>query len=237
MTGVTIHIVDDDGLVLEILAAFAEEAGYHVRTHLTAEAFLSEVVIEEAGCVVADVNLPGIDGLDLMRRVAARDPDLPVIVVSGAARVAPAVAALKGGAMDFLQKPVARAVFARSLADALDRRVARAAARCSRDQARNRARRLSGREWEVMRLITDGASNQACAGRLGISVRTVENHRARVMEKMGASSLSDLIRKVLALAEADRAQWEGQRVFKAADDNAYRRVRAEGGGETTPTPR
>ncbi len=200
MTGATIHIVDDDGRVLDILAAMAEDAGYRVRTHLSAEAFLRDVALEEAGCLVADVNLPGIDGLDLMGRVARRDPDLPVIVVSGAGRVAPAVAALKGGAVDFMQKPVERKAFVNALGDALHRRRQQNAARRIHDQTRDHASLLSDREWEVMGMITEGASNQETAKALGISVRTVENHRARVMEKMDARTLSDLVRMSLRLS-------------------------------------
>lgn len=207
VTLATVHIVEDDELVRDCLSAMAEDAGYTVRAHATAEAFLADTArvdpaLADAACVVVDVNLPGMDGLDLMGRIAGRDPDLPVIVVSGAAKVAPAVAAMKGGALDFIQKPVTRSAFARSLAEACDRRRSGVAARRDLALLRVRAERLSDREWSVMTLITEGAANHEAAARLGISVRTVENHRARVMDKMGASNLSELIRLALRLEGA-----------------------------------
>ncbi|MGA0601665.1 response regulator transcription factor [Caulobacter sp. KR2-114] len=199
----TIHIVDDDALVRECLADMAMDAGYAALTHATAEDFLADAEVASAGCVVVDLNLPGIDGLDLMDRIAGRDPDLPVIMVSGAGKVAQVVAALKGGAVDFIQKPVRAAAFAQSLAEAAKRRRQRADARDSLARLRERAQRLSHRERQVMALITDGLSNNAVAAALGISVRTVENHRARVMDKMGAANLTDLIRQTLRLGEGE----------------------------------
>lgn len=199
----TIHIVDDDAQVRACLADMAADAGYLPLTHATAEAFLAEAEVASAGCVVVDLNLPGIDGLDLMGRIAGRDPDLPVIMVSGAGLVAEAVAALKGGALDFIQKPVRPAAFARSLAEAAERRRQRAETRQTHALLLARAERLSHRERQVMTMITDGLSNNEAAAALGISARTVENHRARVMEKMGAANLSELIRQTLRLGEGE----------------------------------
>ena len=207
MTGATVHIVDGDVQVREALAAMAEHAGFLVRAHPTAEAFLAQAALDDAGCVVADVNLPGLDGLGLLERIGQCDTDLPVIVISGESRVAPAVAALKAGAVDFLQKPVGRGAFIRCLADALARRRRLAEQRRAVALAQRCADRLSERERDVMRLITAGASNQEAARRLGISVRTVENHRARVMEKMGATTLADLIRQALRLEDTAPARW------------------------------
>ncbi len=221
MTGATVHIVDDDGRARDALAAMAEHAGFLVRAHATAEAFLAQAALDDAGCVVADVNLPGLDGLGLLERIGRCDRDLPVIVISGEGRVAPAVAALKAGAVDFLQKPVDRAAFTRCLAEALARRHRLAELRQAVAMTQRRAERLSERERDVMRLITAGASNQEAARRLGISVRTVENHRARVMEKMGAATLSDLIRQALRLEDAAAVR----RVSPVAP-----------GGELTPSP-
>ncbi len=219
MTGATVHIVDDDGQVRDALAAMAEHAGFLVCAHATAEAFLAKAALNDAGCVVADVNLPGLDGLGLLERIGRCDTDLPVIVISGEGRVAPAVAALKAGAVDFLQKPVDRAAFTRCLADALARRRRLAEQRQAVALAQRRADRLSERERDVMRLITAGASNQEAASRLGISVRTVENHRARVMQKMNATTLADLIRQALRLEDVAPTRW------------------APAGGELTPSPR
>lgn len=199
----TIHIVDDDALVRECLADMAADAGYAALTHATAEDFLAEAEVASAGCVVVDLHLPGIDGLDLMDRIAGRDPDLPVIMVSGAGKVAHAVAALKGGALDFIQKPVRAAAFAQCLAEAAEHRRQRAQARETEAQVRARVERLSDRERQVMTLVADGLSNNEAATTLGISVRTVENHRARVMDKMGAANLSELIRLTLSLGEGE----------------------------------
>ncbi len=222
MTGATVHIVDDDGQVRDALAAMAEHAGFLVRAHATAEAFLAQAALDDAGCVVVDVNLPGLDGLGLLERIGQCDTDLPVIVISGESRVAPAVAALKAGAVDFLEKPVDRAAFTRCLADALARRRRLTEQRQAVALAQCRADRLSEREGDVMRLITAGASNQEAARRLGISVRTVENHRARVMEKMGATTLADLIRQALRLEDTAPARWASS---------------PPAGGELTPSPR
>lgn len=231
VSGATVHIVDDDDLVRDCLSAMAEDAGFSVRAHATAEAFLADtarndLTLSDAGCVVVDVNLPGMDGLDLMDRIAGRDPDLPVIVVSGAAKVAPAVTAMKNGALDFIQKPVTRTAFARCLAEACDRRRARADERRDLNLLRARAERLSDREWTVMALITEGAANHEAAARLGISVRTVENHRARVMDKMGASNLSELIRLALRLGDAPPGATPAGRVRGEVP-------RPEGEGETS----
>lgn len=222
----TVHIVDDDEMVRDCLADMAQDAGYPVRTHATAEAFLAAAALSDAGCVVVDVNLPGMDGLDLMDRIGGRDPDLPVIVVSGAGKVGPAVAAMKGGAFDFIQKPVTREAFARCLAAASDHRRARLAERRALERLQLLAARLSDREWAVMTLITAGASNHEAAARLGISVRTVENHRARVMEKMGASNLSELIRLALKLGVAPLGAQAPERA-RGADPGR------EGEGETS----
>ena len=199
----TIHIVDDDALVRECLADMAADAGFATLTYATAEDFLAEAEVAKAGCVVVDLHLPGIDGLDLMDRIAGRDPDLPVIMVSGAGKVSHAVAALKGGALDFIQKPVRAAAFARCLTEAAEQRRQRAEARAARARVRARAELLSERERQVMDLIADGLSNNEAAAALGISVRTVENHRARVMDKMGAANLSELIRQTLSLGEGE----------------------------------
>lgn len=198
----TVHIVDDDALVRECLADMAADAGYATLTHATAEAFLANAEVASACCVVVDLHLPGIDGLDLMDRIARRDPDLPVILVTGAGKVSHAVAALKGGALDFIQKPVRAATFARCLAEAAQQRRERARARETEARVRALVERLSERERQVMALVVEGLSNNEAAAALGISVRTVENHRARVMEKMGAANLSELIRQTLSLGEA-----------------------------------
>lgn len=210
----TVHIVDDDPVARDGLAAMAQDAGYPVRAHATAEAFLAALgkggaSLADAGCVVVDIHLPDMDGLDLMDQIAGRDPDLPVIVVGGAGKVAPAVAAMKGGALDFIEKPVTRDAFARCLTEAGDRRRARVVERRVLDRLRERASRLSHRERSVMALIADGAANHEAAARLGISVRTVENHRARVMDKMGASNLSELIRLTLKLDAGLGREGEG----------------------------
>jgi two-component system response regulator FixJ len=200
VSGLAVHIVEDDAQVAQSLALAARTAGYDCVIHDSAESFLAIGGAQHAACLVADLCLPGLSGLDLLRAVHETSPDLPVVMVSGHGDVATAVAALKAGAADFLAKPFDAAAFLASLAEAMERSARLALDRRAHEEVRERLERLTGREHEVMELIVGGFSNAEAASRLGISVRTVENHRARIMEKMAAQGLSHLIRMALRLA-------------------------------------
>jgi len=198
MSAPLVHIVDDDPAIRDSLAMLVESAGLAAIAYPDAETFLA-AEIGAPGCVVADVRMPGMSGIDLLRVMRARGIDLPLIVISGHADVAMAVQALKEGACDFFEKPFDDDVFLRSTQEALENGQRAFTVRRRRAEIEARARALTPREWEVMARVVRGLPNKAVAAELGISVRTVEIHRARVMEKMSAESLSALVRMALEL--------------------------------------
>jgi len=190
----TVHIVDDDPAVARALALIAISAGLEAQTHLSAEDFLADFDPETTGCVVTDARMPGMSGLDLQRAVKARDSATAVIMITGHAAASLAVEALKGGATDFIEKPVVDSVFIAAVRDAVDVTRRQAARRAADQAVATRVAQLSCREREVMDLVVDGLSSPVIGERLGISARTVESHRARLMDKMGAESVADLVR-------------------------------------------
>ncbi len=198
MTGAPILVVDDDADVRDSLRALLESSGFAVQDHDSAAAVLSSDAIGKALCLIADIRMPGMDGLQLQEELNQRKIAVPVIVVTGHGDVALAVRAMKAGAIDFLEKP-----FDEELLLAAVRR-AKAAAEQSRSeiQAVEQAARLIGeltpRERDVLKHLVAGRPNKVIAYELSISPRTVEIHRAHVMDKMQARSLSDLIRAALA---------------------------------------
>jgi two-component system, LuxR family, response regulator FixJ len=192
-----VHVIDDDAAVRQSLAFLLKTAGFAVHVHDSATAFLEILPVARAGCIVTDVRMPEIDGLELQRRLRARKVGVPVIVITGHGDVALAVEAMKAGAADFIEKPFDDEVLLGAIRSALARR-----AEDSRDEARaaevrNRLERLSSREREVLDRLVVGKPNKIIAHELGISPRTVEVYRAKVMTKMQADSLSDLVRMVL----------------------------------------
>lgn len=206
MTRPLVHIVDDDPAVRDSLSMLLEAADLAPAAYPDAESFLTQAALGAPGCVVADVRMPGMSGLDLLRLLNQRRLDLPLIVISGHADVAMAVEALKEGAADFIEKPFDDETFLRSTRDALDRGERSFRQRCRRDEIETRFRALTPRENEVMDRVVRGMPNKAVAVDLSISVRTVEIHRARVMEKMGADSLSALVRMALSLEDCPDVQ-------------------------------
>jgi len=206
MTRPLVHIVDDDPAVRDSLSMLLEAADLAPVAYADAESFLAEAELDAPGCVVADVRMPGMSGLDLLRLLNQRRLDLPLIVISGHADVAMAVEALKEGAADFIEKPFDDETFLHSTREALNRGERSFRQRCRRDEIETRFRALTPRETEVMERVVRGMPNKAIAADLTISVRTVEIHRARVMEKMNADSLSALVRMALALEDLPETQ-------------------------------
>lgn len=202
MTAGIVHIVDDEDAVRQMLATMAESEGHAAMTHPTAEAFLNSAVLSDAGCVVTDVRMPGMGGLELLSTLSERHEAVPVIVITGAADVRMAVDAMRAGAANFLEKPFGANEFIAAVDDALTRRAENLTVEAELAEIRERVARLTDRERQVMDLIVQGLSNAEAADVLNISVRTVENHRARVMEKMKALSLSELVRASLRLTAA-----------------------------------
>lgn len=196
-----VHLIDDDQGVRDSLGMLLESAGFSVELYPDAAGFLRRADLARPGCVVADVRMPGMNGLELLRWLKDRDSRLPVIIITGHAHVAMAVQALKEGAADFIEKPFDDTAFINSVRDALDLGQRAFLDLRRRSDIQAHAAALTPREREVMALIVQGLSNKAAAVELTISVRTVEIHRARVMDKMGAESLSALVRMALELEE------------------------------------
>jgi two-component system, LuxR family, response regulator FixJ len=192
-----VHVIDDDADVRQSLAFLLSTAGLAVRVHDSALAFLKTVPEINGGCVVTDIRMPGMDGLELQRRLGELKVDLPVVVMTGHGDVPLAVEAMKAGAIDFIEKPFD--------AEAMLSAIRAALARHAQDRDRNartaaiqeRITRLSEREREVMDRLVAGKANKLIAHELGVSPRTVEVYRANVMTKMQADSLSELVRMAL----------------------------------------
>jgi two-component system response regulator FixJ len=194
-----VHIIDDDDAVRDSLALLLDAVGIAVRTYDSATKFLAVARGLADGCVLTDVRMPDLDGLALQRRLTDLGVTLPVIVMTGHGDVPIAVAALKAGAADFLEKPFDddRLIAAVRAALTVSRQVQRQAAAAAHIAARIAS--LTRREREVLDLLVAGKPNKTIAYDLGASPRTVEVHRARVMEKMGARSLAELVRMVIAV--------------------------------------
>ena len=193
-----IFVVDDDDAVRESLAALLETAGYPTETYTSGTAFLEALDAGAGACVVLDIRMPGADGLEVQRRLNARGAPLPVVIVTGHGDVAMAVQAMRAGAVDFIEKPVARDRLLESVARAVD--AGRAARRDASERAAIAARleTLTAREHEVLGQLVIGHPNKVAAHALGISPRTIEIHRRNVMAKLAARNLSHLVRMAIA---------------------------------------
>jgi two-component system response regulator FixJ len=192
-----VHVIDDDAEVRQSLAFLLSTAGLAVRVHETATAFLTALPEIHGGCVVTDVRMPGVDGIELLRRLRAAGTGLPVIVMTGHGDIALAVEAMKAGAIDFIEKPFDDEVLISSIKSALARRADDRARNARAEEVRQRMKLLSERERQVMDGLVAGKPNKIIAYDLGISARTVEIYRANVMTKMQADSLSSLVRMAL----------------------------------------
>ena len=192
-----VHVIDDDVAVRQSLAFLLITAGLAVRLHESAVAFLDALASAQDGCIVTDIRMPGMDGLELQRRLRMQNVGLPVIVITGHGDVAMAVEAMKAGAVDFIEKPFDDETLLASIRSALAGHT-RDGERASRiADVRSRLKLLSEREREVLDGLVAGKPNKIIAYDLGISARTVEVYRANVMSKMQAGSLSELVRMVL----------------------------------------
>lgn len=194
-----VHVVDDDDAVRDSLTLLLEAAGFAVRTYGSATALLG-AAMGAVGCVVTDVRMPEMDGLELQRRLAETGARLPVIVMTGHGDVPIAVEAMRAGAADFLEKPFDDEQLLASVRRAI---AASERVRDETEAAADIAARLTSltpREREVLEKLVEGLPNKTIAYDLGSSPRTVEVHRARVMEKMGARSLPELVRMTIAVS-------------------------------------
>ncbi|RXF73193.1 response regulator transcription factor FixJ [Hansschlegelia zhihuaiae] len=202
MTSEVVHVVDDDIAVRQSLAFLLSTDGLPVRVHDSAESFLMNMTEFSGGCIVTDVRMPGIDGLDFLARLRDRGVDMPVIVMTGHADVPLAVEAMKRGAVDFLEKPFEDEALLSAIRTALDRRKGGMEPKAQSVDIRERVEALSERERQVLEGLLAGKANKVIAFDLEISPRTVEIYRANVMTKMQATSLSHLVRLTLQSGSA-----------------------------------
>ncbi len=194
----TIFLIDDDPGVRDSLALLLSLKGLSTQLFASAESFLETYQPDQPGCVLTDLRMPGMSGLELQAALRERRLDLPVVVLTAHGDVATARAALKNGAFDFLEKPIDDATLLEVLHNALRVDRERRAAATARSSSDRRMERLTERERQILSLLAAGHQNREIATQLRISPRTVEVHKARIMEKLACRSLADLIRMNLA---------------------------------------
>ena len=199
----SIHIVDDDRAAREGLGFLLSSLGFEIRQHGSALDLLGTLGDQAEGCILADVRMPGMTGLELLDELKARDCPLPVIMITGHGDVPMAVRAMRAGAIDFFEKPVDGLALVDRIKEALA--ASRQQAETARTAAvlRERTQSLTARESEIARAVLSGRQNKQIADALGISLKTVEIHRHNAMDKMGASSAADLVRLLVAAGWAD----------------------------------
>ena len=190
----TVFLIDDDPGVRDALTLLLSLKGMSTQPFATADTFIQAYQPERAGCVLTDLRMPGMTGLELQAALAERHIDVPLVVLTAHGDVATARAALKNGAFDFLEKPVDDDLLVEVLRNALRVDRERRAASSSRSAADRRLERLTGREREILALLAAGHQNREIAAQLSISPRTVEVHKARIMEKLQCHSLAELMR-------------------------------------------
>jgi len=189
-----VYVVDDDSSVREAIKSLIRSVGLRVETFGTAQEFLKSARPDAPGCVVLDVRLPGLSGLDLQRELAANGSNLPVIFITGHGDIPMSVRAMKAGALEFLTKPFRDQDLLDAIQQALERDRGARQQRSETAKLRERFDSLTAREREVMGLVVSGLLNKQIAGELGTSEVTIKIHRSQVMKKMSAGSLAELVR-------------------------------------------
>jgi FixJ family two-component response regulator len=198
----TVFVVDDDVSVRESLEVLIRCAGWRAETFASAQEFLATPRVLAPSCLVLDVSLPDLDGLDVQTRVASDRSDMPIIIITGHGDVPMTVRAMKGGAVEFLTKPFGDDVLLSAIEHAIERSRATLSHEAELRSLRDRRASLSRREREVMDLVASGRMNKQVGGELGISEITVKAHRGKVMRKMKAESLADLVTMAVRLRPA-----------------------------------
>lgn len=192
-----VHIVDDEEAVRNSLAFLLSGAGFAVRVHESATAFLAIAPQITNGCLITDLRMPDMDGVELLRRLRDTDALLPAIVITGHGDVQMAVEAMKCGAIDFIEKPFSDEVIIESISRAASRAAERVQSGAALEIVKQRVASLSDRERQVLKGVVAGQANKTIAFELGISPRTVEVYRAGLMSKMQAKSLPELVRMIM----------------------------------------
>ena len=201
----TVFVVDDDTAVRESLRWLIESVGLHVQTYASAREFLDAMEPAQTGCLVLDIRMPGMSGLELQEALAARASSLPVIIITGHGDVPMAVRAMKAGASDFIEKPFNDQMLLDRIQQLLKKAEDSRETQERHERIAARYEQLTPREREVMALVVEGKSNKRVALDLGVSAKTIEVHRAKVMEKMEAKSLAELVRMSLAIQPEEDA--------------------------------
>ena len=196
-----VHLVDDDEAIRRSVGFMLKTSGYHVRTYESGVALLKGAPHLEPGCVLLDIRMPGMDGLEVQKALRDKGVTLPVIIMTGHGDVSLAVQAMKAGAVDFIEKPFEKAVLLSAIEHGVERLRKSAAEFDRADEAAVRLQALTPREREVLDGLAKGLPNKTIAYDLGISPRTVEIHRANVMSKLGVRSLSEALRLAFAAQE------------------------------------
>jgi two-component system response regulator FixJ len=192
-----VHVIDDDEALRDSLAFLLRTADLEVMSHSSAAAFLEALPLTGLTCIITDVRMPGLSGIDLLRRMKELGIEVPVIVITGHGDVPLAVEAMRFGAVDFLEKPFDDEILLQSVRAALRQQAGAAKRQSERAEIQGRLETLSPRERDVLGGLVAGRANKQIAFELGISPRTVEIYRANLMDKMQAGSLSDLVRMAL----------------------------------------
>ncbi len=195
----TVFIVDDDDAVRRFLTNLIESVGLQVEAYASAQEFLDVCEPGQIGCLVLDVRMPGMSGLELQKELSDRAIDIPIIVLTGHGNVQVAVHAMKAGAVDFIEKPFNNEFLLDRIQHAVSESVRSVGERVQRNEITNRAQLLTPREHQVLDLIVAGETNKGIARHLAISEKTIEIHRAKVMRKMRAKSLAELVKMTLRL--------------------------------------
>jgi len=198
-----VYVVDDEAATRNALSSLLRSVGHNVVTFGSADDFLVTDFPDFPGCLVLDIRMPGLSGLDLQRRLTEIGVDLPIIFITGHADIPMAVQAMKAGAVELLTKPFRDQDLLDAIQQALDRDRASRRETAEKTELRQRVESLTPREREVMQLVTDGRLNKQIAGELGISEVTIKIHRANVMRKMQAGSVAALAGMATRLASAD----------------------------------
>jgi len=195
----TVFIIDDDEAVRRFLSGLIASVGLHVETYASAQEFLDADEPSQPGCLLLDIRMPGMSGLELQKELASRNIRIPIIILTGHGNVQVAVHAMKAGAVDFIEKPFNNELLLDRIQMAVAESVDADTTRVKQDEIAHRMELLTPREHQVLEIVATGETNKAVARRLDISEKTVEIHRARVMEKMQAKSLADLVKMVTML--------------------------------------
>ena len=198
----TVYVVDDDEAIRRFLRGLIPSVGLRVETYATAQEFLDAYQAGSPGCLLLDIRMPDISGLELQAELKRRGIDLPVIILTGHGDVRVAVHAMKAGAVDFVEKPFNNDLLLHGIQKAIADSLRSGVTRVRRQEILQRRDTLTTREREVLGMVVAGETNKGVARHLGISEKTVEIHRAKVMEKMQAKSLADLV-KITSILDSD----------------------------------